>query len=100
MTHESPDIVKKNLLSIISDMQTISHLFVRHPDKDFSRNRKLSFSDTIQFFLSMKGNTIRKEWLEFWNFSTDMASVQTFLLQRHTTAEVITRCYGFFIPFF
>ena len=36
MACESPDILKKNLLSIISDMQAVSHLFVKQPEKDFS----------------------------------------------------------------
>lgn len=82
MAFDSPDILKKNLFSIISDMQTVSHLFVKQPEKDFSRNRKLSFSDTIQFLLSMKGNTLRKEWLDFWGFSPNMASVPAFCQQR------------------
>lgn len=82
MTYESPAVLKKNLFSLISEMQTVSHLFVKHPEKDFSRNRKLSFSDTIQFLLSMKGNTISKEWLDFWDFSPDTASVSAFSQQR------------------
>lgn len=82
MIYEAPDTLKKNLLSIISDMQTVSHLFVKNPEKDFSRNRKISFADTIQFLLSMKGNTIRKEWLDFWNFSPYMVSVPAFSQQR------------------
>lgn len=50
MIYDSPEALKKKLFSIISDMQTVSHLFVKQPDKDFSRNRKLSFSDTLTFF--------------------------------------------------
>lgn len=36
MMHESPVALKKNLLSIISDMQSLSHLFVKQLGKDFS----------------------------------------------------------------
>ena len=82
MTHESPVVLKENLLSIISEMQTNSSLFVKQPGKDFSRNRKLSFSDTIQFLLAMKGNTLRKEWMDFCDFSPDMASLPAFSQQR------------------
>lgn len=82
MTHESPALLKKNLFSLISEMQTVSYLFVKHPEKDFSRKRKLSFSDTIQFLLSMKGNTICSEWLDFWDFSPNTASVSAFSQQR------------------
>ena len=56
MIHESPATLKQNLLSIISDMQSASHLFVKQPGKDFSRKRKVSFSDTVQFLLTMNEN--------------------------------------------
>lgn len=82
MIHESPVTLKHNLLSIISDMQSVSHLFVKQPEKDFSRKRKVSFSDTIRFLLSMNGNTVRREWMEFWNFQPDMASIPAFSQQR------------------
>ena len=82
MTYESPKVLKKKLNSIISEMQANSHLFVKQPGKDFSRNRKVSFSDTIQFLLSMNGNTVRKEWMTFWDFRPDMASVPAFSQQR------------------
>lgn len=82
MTHESPTVLKNKLFSIISEMQSVSHLFVKQPEKDFSRSRKISFSDTIHFLLSMKGNTLRKEWLDFWEFSPEMPSVSAFLQQR------------------
>lgn len=82
MIHESPVTLKKNLLSIIADMQSAAQLFVKQPEKDFSRKRKISFSDMICFLLSMNGNTVRREWMEYWNFSTDMASVAAFSQQR------------------
>lgn len=82
MAHKSPVTLKKNLLSIISDMQSASHLFVKQPGKDFSRKRKVSFSDSIRFLLSMNGNTIRREWMEFWDFQPDMASIPAFSHQR------------------
>lgn len=52
MIYESPVALKKNLLSIISDMQSVSYLFVKQPGKDFSRIRKVSFADTIRFLLN------------------------------------------------
>ena len=81
MTHESPVTLKKNLLSTISDMQSASHLFVKQPGKDFSREHKVSFWDTIRFLLSMNGNTIRREWMEFWDFQPEMASIPAFSQQ-------------------
>ncbi len=43
MAHKSPATLKKNLPSILSDMQTASHSFVKQPGKDFAENGKLPF---------------------------------------------------------
>lgn len=81
MTKETPETLKKNLWKIISDMQNQSALFVKRPEKDFSRKRKISFSKTINFLLSMNGNTVCKEWLDYWDYSSDIASVSAFSQQ-------------------
>jgi hypothetical protein len=82
MIHESPQTLKEKLLLLISEMQQHSELFVKQPGKDFSRNRKLSFSQTMQFLLSMNGNTLHKEWLDFWNYPSDCISLSAFFQQR------------------
>ena len=82
MKRETPKQVKQNLKKCILDMQKYSDLFVKNPGKDFSRKRKISFYQTIDFLLSMKGNTIRKEWLDYVNYKIDKASVSALLQQR------------------
>ncbi|WP_246240360.1 transposase [Anaerocolumna sedimenticola] len=82
MQHESPHVLKKNLSNIISAMQASSDLFVKQPGKDFIRNRKLTFSQSINFFLCMGGNTIRKELLDFFNYDSDCVSSSAFSQQR------------------
>jgi hypothetical protein len=66
MEHSSPQKIKDSLLSIITNMQSQSDLFVKRPGKDFTRERKLSFSRTIQVLLAANGNTVRKELLDFF----------------------------------
>jgi hypothetical protein len=82
MKHESPQVLKQTLSSIISEMQTSLDLFVKQPGKDFARNRRLTFSQTVNFFLSMGGNTVRKELLEFFDYSSDCVSASAFSQQR------------------
>lgn len=82
MTKETPETLKKNLWKIISDMQNQPALFVKRSEKDFSRKRKISFSKTINFLLSMNGNTVYKEWSDYWEYSSDIASVSAFSQQR------------------
>ena len=43
MFYDSPTMLKQNLLRTISNMQEVSQLFVKQPEKDFSRKRKISF---------------------------------------------------------
>ncbi|MFR6172512.1 MAG: hypothetical protein ACLUJN_13545 [Blautia sp.] len=78
MFYDSPTMLKQNLLRTISNMQEVSQLFVKQPEKDFSRKRKISFADTIRFLLSMNGNTVPKEWMDYWDFYPDMPSVSAF----------------------
>lgn len=82
MFYDSPTMLKQNLLRTISNMQEVSQLFVKQPEKDFSRKRKISFADTIRFLLSMNGNTVPKEWMDYWDFYPDMPSVSAFSQQR------------------
>lgn len=63
-------------------MEAQPESFVKKAGQDFSRRRKISFSDTINFILSMKGNTVRNEWMNYWDYQLDMASVSAFSQQR------------------
>lgn len=82
MIAESTQKTKKVLFHLISDMEKCSDLFVHRPGKDFSRDRKLCFSDTIKFLLTMAGNTVRKELLDYFNYHTDSPCASAFSQQR------------------
>lgn len=83
MRQTSPQAIRHSLLTILSDMQSHSELFVKRPGKDFVRDRKLSFSQTLRFTLAMNGNTIRKELLDFFDFSPGCISASGFSQQRN-----------------
>ena len=50
--------VKSRLESIIKDITKNSHLYVKNPEKDFTRNRKLSFEEMFKILLSIGGNSL------------------------------------------
>jgi hypothetical protein len=77
-----PDFVKQNILSIINEMSNSLELFVKNPEKDFSRNRKLPFKSVFQILISMGGNTIYNELLESQGFNLDTATTSAFVQQR------------------
>ena len=55
------DFVKETLADIVRGMADSSMLYVKNPEKDFSRNRKLSFETVVNLLISMGGNTLYKE---------------------------------------
>mgnify|MGYP003186835413 CR=1 FL=1 len=75
--------VKNSLLSLIQEMASLPWLFVKNPAADFSRSRKLDFASTIQFILSMESGSLKKELLDYFQFSADTLSVSAFSQQRN-----------------
>ena len=73
---------KRNLTSIIKQMNHSIEDFVKNPGKDFSRNRKLSFETVITLLLSMNGNNLSKELLDYFNYDMTTASSSAFVQQR------------------
>ena len=74
--------VQMKLFSLISQMNTDRKRFVRNPETDFSRKRKLSFQDTVLGILSMESSSLKKELLKFFDFSLDTPTVSAFCQQR------------------
>lgn len=74
--------VKNNLLSLIQEMAAVPWLFSKNPSADFSRSRKLDFASTIQLILSMESGSLKKELLDYFQFSVDTPSASAFSQQR------------------
>lgn len=74
--------VKNNLLSLIQEMAAVPWFFSKNPSADLSRNRKLDFASTIQLILSMESGTLKKELLDYFQFSVDTPSASAFSQQR------------------
>lgn len=77
-----PSFVKGKLVEIISKMATEPKLFVKNPNADFTRNRKLSFKTVMNLMLSMGGNSLTSELMEYFDYDVDMASSSAFIQQR------------------
>lgn len=74
--------VKKELTDIIKEMAKHQWLFVKNPNKDFTRKRKLDFEGMIKILLSMDGNSIYKELLTYCEYTPDVATSSAFVQQR------------------
>lgn len=56
--------------------------YVHNPQKDFTRQRKISFSDCIMSVCCMSGGTLFSELLDFYQDSSDPPSVSALVQQR------------------
>ena len=74
----------KNLLDdVIADMTNNKTSFVKNPEKDFTRDRKLPFDKVIKIVLSMKGNTLNKELYDFFGrVPEEIVTTSAFIQQR------------------
>lgn len=75
--------VKETLMSLINEMSESPAPFVQNPDRDFTRNRKLSFKKMLLMLISMGGNSIHKELLDFFSYDINTATSSAFVQQRN-----------------
>ncbi|UWS62528.1 hypothetical protein N2384_05405 [Bacillus paralicheniformis] len=57
--------------------------YVKNPDKDFTRKKKLSFETVMQLLISMGGNSLYKELLESQGYDVNTATTSAFVQQRN-----------------
>ena len=63
----NPNIIRRKLMNIISDMKQHPEGFVMNPGRDFTRNRRLPFVDTILLTMSMQTSSLDGEIANFWH---------------------------------
>ena len=75
------DVVSK-FDSLINRLEQSKEKFSIHPEKDFSRNRKISFGFIVRSILSFGGSTLTNELLRMGKYSPDSPSPSAFIQQR------------------
>lgn len=74
-------ITKEKLKTIIQNMNRNIEPFIKQPGIDFSRTRKILFTDVIQFLLSLQSGCLDNEMLHFFSYSlkspTSSAMIQS-----------------------
>ncbi len=77
------ELVKGKLMSVIKNLEGRKDEFVKHPSKDFTRKRKLSFQTLITLMLSMGGKSLENELSEFFDYNLDTVSSSVFIQSRN-----------------
>ena len=74
--------VSDSLKNYISELANNPCLFLRNPNVDFSRKRKIDFKTFIGIMMNSGGATMSKELLDFFDFNKNTPSVSAFTQQR------------------
>ena len=76
------DYIKTTLMAIIDEIATDPSKFVVNPGKDFTRNRKLGFRNTLLMLLTMEGDCIKEEIYRYFGRNKEAPSKSAFYKQR------------------
>ena len=74
--------VSDSLKNHISELANNPCLFLRNPNVNFSRKRKIDFKTFIGIMMNSGGATMSKELLDFFDFNKNTPSVSAFTQQR------------------
>jgi hypothetical protein len=81
--NEYANALKQTLTSLIREMSAAPAPYVKNPEKDFTRKKKLPFETVMQLLISMGGNSIYKELLESQGYDVITATTSAFIQQRN-----------------
>lgn len=76
------DTIKAKLLATVNEIATDADKYVVNPGKDFTRNRKMGFNDTIMMLLTMEGDCIKEELYRYFGRNINAPSKAAFYKQR------------------
>lgn len=75
-------ILKQKLDQCIEKFSSERHLYCRNPESDFTRTRKISFSDIVHFLIEMQSKSLPNEVMEYFSHSLETPSVSAVTQQR------------------
>lgn len=75
--------VKQFLFDDISYICQHPEFFVNSPGRDFTRTRKISMQQLMEFLIHMESGNLQHELLKHFQFAPDTATVSAFLQQRN-----------------
>lgn len=81
--NEYANSLKQTLTSLIREIAIAPAPYVKNPEKDFTRRKKLPFDTVMQLLISMGGNSLYKELLESRGYDVNTATTSAFVQQRN-----------------
>jgi hypothetical protein len=90
--NEYANSLKETLTSFIREMSAAPAPYVKNPEKDFTRKKKLPFETVMQLLISMGGNSLYKEILESQGYDVNTATTSAFVQQRNKILPSAVEC--------
>lgn len=78
-----PRLVKMRLDNSIKKLVAQKEKYVKHPNRDFIRNRKLSLSKLVELLITMGAGSQNKELLECYKFDVQTPTASAMIQQRN-----------------
>ena len=86
--------LKGKLTAIVAEMSANPSLYVKNPETDFTRKRKLSFEAMLNLLITMGGKSIYSELLDAYDFDANTATTSAFVQQR---AKILPDAFEFLL---
>lgn len=77
------DNIKRILFEKIDELDLIKSQFLKNPDSDFSRTRKLDFSTMVFYLISMEAGALKDELFKLSNYDPVTPTASAFVQQRN-----------------
>ena len=88
------DYVRNKLNAAISSMSSQIEDYVKNPGHDFTRNRKMNFTSTINFLLTMEGGSLNSELHKYFNYDLNQITRSGFIKQRNKLKPLSTTLFA------
>lgn len=79
---KNSDVIKALLFKAVNEIAADPTKYAVNPGKDFTRNRKLGFHNTLLMLLTMEADCIKEELYRYFGRNTDTPSKAAFYKQR------------------
>ena len=87
-----PKRIKKLLFSEIKAVADNIATYCFHPEKDFTRNRKLSAETVLKGIIGMESGSLTNELIDLFHSSPDMPTTSAFVQQRNKISPFSELC--------
>ena len=84
---KNSDVIKALLLAAVNELAADPGKYAVNPGKDFSRNRKMGFHDTLLMLLTMEADCLKEELYRYFGRNTNAPSKAAFYKQRRKLAH-------------